>query len=237
MTQPKSQPAKPRRTRKPKAEANPPSNQNEPDQTAGASAAIGDDDGPPVEVFGALMDKYAPEAEPGIEGDGEHVQGDDFADGVGEDGYIDQAAFQEMMRGMFMLGGGTAGLATLHNAPTLPTFEPACSEFYKVCKRVPSLNFMVKPENETFQSIVVIGAFVGPVARATMMEVQHKRKLKTVERTKPQQTEPETTAPEPANQNEKQARRKPDGTWDIPPGGVAPPDPEAAENDSYLRPE
>jgi hypothetical protein len=172
--------------------------------------------------LGSLIEKYQDE-ERAEAGTGPEVGGDDpgdpdFSD-VGAPGLIDRDTFADMLGGMIGITGSVAGLATLHRSPTLPNFRPAADEFYAVCRRVPSLNFLVQPENETFKAVVVIGAWAAPVVRGCMEEVKLKQRAKAA-----------------ANDNRAQAKPKPSGVYDIPepkPGETAPQDPEAAQPDGY----
>ena len=170
------------------------------------------DDTPPIERIGDLIDRYTPEREappePEVGSEADQYQA--------KPGVVGMDTFESMISGILGITGAAAGLATLHNSPTLPTFKPACAEFYQVCLDVPQLNFMIQPENKTMQAAITIGAFVVPVGRGCIMEVQRKRHLKTMAKPDARQAANENEAEEPE------------------PGETAPEDPEAAENVSYI---
>lgn len=94
-------------------------------------------------------------------------------------------AFREMLASFFKLGGSAAQLQALANAPAKDTFPPAADALYETCSVTPWLQWVLRPETDAMKRLVVILAFVGPVAMECGAELKAKRAAKAAEAKKP----------------------------------------------------
>ncbi len=111
--------------------------------------------------------------------------GDDLdeEEGSAEEGaFLTEEEFYYSVVGMMELPNVALqfkGEEPLQSLTVTPDEEPkarkATDYLYKVAKRSPWLRWMVKPESETFQGIMAIGAFAVPKALAVRDELNQRR--------------------------------------------------------------